>query len=455
MPPLFALLLGFLLCGWLIHQDRADRRASSATLWIPAIWLIILGSRAVDIWLHLGQAPTIDNLAGSPVNMLVQTALMGAAFVVLLHRRLPWGALWKQNGPLLLLYLYFVMSACWSEYPLVAFRRITKDFACVLMALLLLTDRDPLLAIRLLFVRCAYVLLPLSAVIGKYYPEIGREYSLSGVQSFTGLTTQKNTLGEVLVVFGLMLAWDLIEVWRAPPAAGRRRRIAVRVGVLGVGAWLLAQSGSATALLCLGIGGLLLWGGQWLARLRHKRTLVGYALIALLIGLGLLHAQEIREHILVALGRNVTLTGRTDIWSTVLEQHHAPWFGNGFYMFWDTDAGQAVFHALQANFVTAHSGYLEIYLDGGLVGIALLGLMLLAGGGRMADRLLAGRFWGRIGLVFWVVALFYNYTESNFFRMGVLWFTLLLVIIEVDPIPDPNGEPDEADESPRVAGGVA
>jgi hypothetical protein len=37
---------------------------------------------------------------------------------------------------------------------------------------------------------------------------------------------------------------------------------------------------------------------------------------------------------------------------------------------------------------------------------------------------------GRIGLVFWVLAIIYNLSESSFFRLDALWFTLLLVMIE-------------------------
>jgi len=99
-------------------------------------------------------------------------------------------------------------------------------------------------------------------------------------------------------------------------------------------------------------------------------------------------------------------------------------------MFWDSKYGQGLLEELDTRLNSAHNGYLEIYLDGGLIGLLLLFLMLVGGGWTVIGRLLAGGFHGRIGFAFWIIALVYNLTESNFFRLGPLWFTLLLSMVE-------------------------
>ena len=42
------------------------------------------------------------------------------------------------------------------------------------MILVILSEEDPANAIRTVFVRCAYVLIPLSILFIKYYPEVRR-----------------------------------------------------------------------------------------------------------------------------------------------------------------------------------------------------------------------------------------------------------------------------------------
>src|SRR6185437_89184 len=77
---------------------------------------------------------------------------------------------------------------------------------------------------------------------------------------------------------------------------------------------------------------------------------------------------HISDKLLGAIGRDATLTNRTEIWK-VIAKHPVDWlFGKGYLMYWDS---MGVFE-MQGNLVelkTAHNGYLDIYLDGGMLGI--------------------------------------------------------------------------------------
>jgi len=79
-------------------------------------------------------------------------------------------------------------------------------------------------------VRVSYVLFPLSVVFIKYFPALGRSASRAGENMFTGVTTQKNSLGEMAFVFSIMILWDLVEVYLAQEGRRRNIQIAVRVG---------------------------------------------------------------------------------------------------------------------------------------------------------------------------------------------------------------------------------
>src|SRR4030095_2355216 len=85
-------------------------------------------------------------------------------------------------------------------------------------------------------------------------------------------------------------------------------------------------------------------------------------------------------------------------WRLVREQNINPVVGCGFQSFWNSQAGAEVYGELRdTNIRTVHNGYLEIYVDGGLVGVVLLTIMLLSAtyrtikafvtmGGRLVDR---------------------------------------------------------------------
>jgi len=299
-----------------------------------------------------------------------------------------------------------------------------------LMALILLTETDPVESIRIVFVRCAYVLFPLSVVAAKYYPDTGRLLTRSWENMITGLTEHKNTLGQVVMVFGFMVVWDFIETRKRESGSALMRLNLNHIGTLLPGLWLFVKCNSQTTVVCVILGAVILWGGGRLQEMASPKRALAYCLDALGCLGGLEVAFGISDQIVQALGRDVSLTGRTEIWATVREQHVNPWIGSGFYGFWDRPDSSEMLDYIQSGFTTAHNGYLEMYLDGGLLGVALLCTVLATGIRRVTQRLLSGTFWGRVGFMYITIELIYNCSESDYFRLEPLWVTFLLVTIE-------------------------
>lgn len=80
------------------------------------------------------------------------------------------------------------------------------------------------------------------------------------------------------------------------------------------------------------------------------------------------------------LGRDATLTGRTDIWVALIENiEQRPWLGYGYGAFWAPDSlpGNWLREALQWDAPTAHNGWLEVTIALGLVGLLFLCLDFL------------------------------------------------------------------------------
>ena len=81
------------------------------------------------------------------------------------------------NWPIACYFLFCLMSVVWSDFPDVSIKRWIKATGDVVMTLVVITDPQPLVALRRLFSRVGFLLLPLSALFIKYYPELGRGYN--------------------------------------------------------------------------------------------------------------------------------------------------------------------------------------------------------------------------------------------------------------------------------------
>ena len=135
--------------------------------------------------------------------------------------------------------------------------------------------------------------------------------------------------------------------------------------------------------------------------------------------------------ILRAMGRDPTLTGRTTIWAVLLESMmKRPLLGYGFYSFWQGLNGEsaAVIHATNWTFGYAHNGYIEIFLQLGLVG-GLIFLCTLMNAAKDAWRCFrldrSGKFDWFVGL--FVVTLVYNIDEATVFWPNDLTSILYIV----------------------------
>ena len=108
------------------------------------------------------------------------------------------------------------------------------------------------------------------------------------------------------------------------------------------------------------------------------------------------------------LGRDATLTGRTDIWAGVLPfVEQSPLLGSGFDVFWTPEIIAA--HEIGE----AHNGYLEVLLHLGSIGL-LLTTMFLLSCGRKFQKILSYDFdWGSLCLCMLLMTVLHNITESS------------------------------------------
>jgi hypothetical protein len=335
-----------------------------------------------------------------------------------------------------LFYGYFVMSSIWSTYPLDSLIRVTKDFgATIVVIAVILSEKKPLDALRAVYVRCACVLIPLSADLVRFSP-LGKQYARNGDVSFIGAATQKNSFGEMLLIFMIFLVWDHVE---ARSAAGAKQLWTGmhwdRVLLLLMGIWLLRLSDSQTSFVAMLMGLALMLRTGWLASRKASRLVFGVALSLPVLLLCTQQFSSVFTPILQALGRDATFTGRTDIWHHITFSTVNPLIGAGYWNFRGGPGGRAVATAMGTGIPNAHDGYLDIFLDGGLIGLFLLSCVLVTSGRRLIRDLPIHRYY-RLGFAFLVIAIIHNLTESSFARLSALWFTTLLMLVDFPSLRD-------------------
>jgi exopolysaccharide production protein ExoQ len=143
------------------------------------------------------------------------------------------------------------------------------------------------------------------------------------------------------------------------------------------------------------------------------------------------------------LGRDMTLTGRTEIWQRVLNEDINPLLGEGFYSFWLGNRTDKLSESFAYPLNEAHNGYLETYLNSGLIGLFLLLALLASSAKRIQKKLRERSDHAALALAFLISIVIYNVTESAFDRLDIVWFALLLFIMEYPPLTATQSESDE------------
>jgi O-antigen ligase len=429
-PLAAALFAAFIL--WLFIRDRKRSATVSAAAWLPLIWAAIIGSRPITLWFGgaLSMETPDEYLKGSPIDMMIFLSLIVAGALVLVRRRVNWNALFASNVWLLIFFLYCGLSVAWSDYPFVGLKRWIKDLGNLVMVLVILSEEDPVQAVKTVFARCGFLLLPLSVLFIKYYPDLGRYYSRwSWTPVYCGVTTEKNALGCLVMVCGLFLTWELFGTrWRGPNATAKVD-VFSRALLVAMMFWLLSKADSSTSLVCWVMGAVIIYVLRFRFAMRQIRSLGTYTLVLSLALLSLYAIPGLLGFLVGMLGKNVTFTGRTDLWADLLSEHINPLMGTGYQSFWLGERAEVMWEKYYFHPNQAHNGYIETYLNGGFLGAACLLAWLAAAGRDIKRDLLRGHEYAKVRFAVLVIGVFYNWTEAVFNRLSLVWFVLLLAAV--------------------------
>lgn len=307
-------------------------------------------------------------------------------------------------------------SVLWSNEPAITFRRSFAMFGTTLFGVYFATryslkEQLQLLAQALGIAAMSSLLYTLA------FPGSGTMAGFMG--AWRGVFVQKNVLGIVMVLSTL--------VFLILASSSRKHRVLLWSGVsLSVALVLLSASKNA---LVLSLILLALFPLYRALRWNFSRMLLLYIAIVIVFGSLGIWIFSNWEAVLGALGKDATLTGRTAIWSAVMDKiQERPWLGYGYSGFWQGIHGENsshVWYVAHWDAPYSHNGFLDLLLDLGLLGliIYLVGFAIacIQAVTLVCQTKSANSFWPLIFLTF---AFLSNFSDSTILKQNSIFWVL-------------------------------
>jgi exopolysaccharide production protein ExoQ len=269
---------------------------------------------------------------------------------------------------------FILLTTVWSVDPATSLRRSVLFLWMILGSIGIAYSMDGDEFMRLLVRACGLALL-LSLVLLAISP--GSALETDGSMTPRGVFPSKQQLGEVMVI-GIVGALHGLRSRRP------RRFYNITMVLLFLVVAFAAHSATAllTSVVVIVLNGIL--------TLLHKgggARLAGIFLLTLLAPLVLLFALD-PSLVLESVGKDPTLTGRTELWDIVWTYiYQRPMLGWGYAAFWSAVNPEAdvISRMVRWSVVQAHNGLLEALLQIGVLGTLYFSYLLLRAG-RLAIR---------------------------------------------------------------------
>jgi exopolysaccharide production protein ExoQ len=306
----------------------------------------------------------VMSLDASPLIALVKGLVLITLFFLISQRWRSLLQVFSRRKGLLVMIGWLILSCFWAPEFDRSFK-LANELGVVTLTGLYLASR---FSVRE-FLSLAAIGMGLVATINFLYclavPSVGIQI---GVQAgaWRGLFIQKNVLARVLFFSGLVF----LSLLSANDPLDRSKRPWVQGGLL-ICTLMIVLSQSKTGLVLL-LGFMALVQVFKLLRSRNQIVLPLVFCLVLIGAMSFFVVTQNYETILTGLGRDVTLSGRTDIWGAMLEKIlQRPWTGYGYAGFWQGKEGESVdiFYMARDMPPHGHNGYLDMAIDIGLLGL--------------------------------------------------------------------------------------
>jgi exopolysaccharide production protein ExoQ len=318
---------------------------------------------------------TVPSEGGNIINQVVYTLVFLLSLISLFYKRLDAIEIIKREKLLTIFLLWCLASVLWSYSPIDTakrFFRIFTGFTVILSLLVHTTSTKEILKIikPILYIYVFSSIVVCLVVPGAIDPAF---------QTWRGFSIEKNGLGQVSVIC-IILSYFIYKM-----ETGYAKLIAA-VAVLFSVALLFgsrSMTSISTFLLIIFAGSLLsidkIFKPLGLGRAASATIFLFIIFATVLV---VFVSPEIIDIITEAIGKDPTLSGRTNLWAAILisiMQH--PIQGSGYLAFWSVNPPSAYLKHIYDLFIwipnQSHNGYLDITNEVGFVGLGLCLILII------------------------------------------------------------------------------
>ncbi len=352
-----------------------------------------------------------------------------AGWMMLRRRALLVPLLIKVNPFLVGFCLWAAASLSWAEVPSGTVNRLAQLVGSIMICVAFCVASWGRYRLERLTLTALTGLLVVSLIMVFALPRyaVHNDPTLRGL--WAGVMSSKNELG---IVFSLGLMFGTFA-WLTGLISRRYfGGLLALVAVISVGA------SSTTATITGVMAATIVWlsirppvdpAGNALALVLFAVLLIGLPYLAATLLSGPPTVVEILEPVTEALGKDISLTGRDDIWSRVLiEAREHPVIGGGYGAFWLGPGGPSDWIHQELYWIPyqAHNGYIDIFNELGFVGLGLVVGFVLWHLKQIGQLWWIDRPTAAVHLALLIYTLVSNITESTLFRPLTLPCTLIL-----------------------------
>jgi exopolysaccharide production protein ExoQ len=349
---------------------------------------------------------------------------------------------WRKNWIFLLFILFALCSIAWSiNIGASVYRGISLIGCSAIAAYTGLTFSNKILFKGFWWF---YVFIAIASfTLALFFPSFGTHIGYPYYGAWRGIFWSKNymgpmmTFGNLVFLFGITLSWKKLLAWLG------------NILFYLLTALLVYLSKCASALIlmvALNLGFLLAFAWvKWKKLLKKKHYIIGAIVSILLIIFIILNL----NFFFGLLGRDTSLTGRFPLWSYLI---HTGWtnhpiLGSGFGATWETNNFRyttAIAVKWDTTPLVSDNGFIDIFLDLGLIGVALSICVILVCLYRVVKHANKEQTVISFFPVFVVIfVIIVNSTLSFFLNLeSFTWFLLVFALFSTTPLP--VGKPAES-----------
>lgn len=297
-----------------------------------------------------------------------------------------------QDLSLLILFATVVLSFFWADNPGISFDNCRASLRTFLFGVYLAAQYKPKELMQLML-KMFTVALVINIIFSSFVIAIGQPYlavtMTNNEASWQGLLTHKQ-------YFGRMMAHSSI-LFLLTALSNKRLRLLYWMGFIVSIVFLILSQSKTAWLLCL--LGLTMLPILKLSNFQYKLRTIIYIILVFIIGtIAIVVFGNFETIVVDILRKPPDLNGRLDIWNLAIQSGlKRPWLGYGMGGFWITYDGWSVIKSVPWVFNAVvssnrstfhcHNGYIEIFLQIGIIGLILFASNLLVGIKRIINLL--------------------------------------------------------------------